>query len=204
MEVIPKKESNVFNKAVSLSAKIDKSSSSKAKGLCEKWKNYLFSSINKIFESNIPHLGHLTWEVNTGILFSKKDVNTKIFIYSIVGRCGSTVHSFIKNKFHRASFPGIFWITTQKQPFRGRKRCSENMQQIYRRTPIKKWDFNKVEKKKIKFYIKDFYSKSDQIRNFLWLRSHLLKKSYGKRHFLWNEKERESIWYPEGPSFPSW
>ena len=34
----------------------------------------------------------------------------------------------------------------QKQPFRGiiRKRCSENMQQIYRRTPVPKFDFNKV------------------------------------------------------------
>ena len=35
---------------------------------------------------------------------------------------------------------------SQKQPSRGvlRKRCSENMQQIYRRTPIPKCDFNKV------------------------------------------------------------
>ena len=34
----------------------------------------------------------------------------------------------------------------QKQPFRGvpLKRCSENMQPIYRRTPIPKCDFNKV------------------------------------------------------------
>ena len=34
----------------------------------------------------------------------------------------------------------------QKQPFRGvfRKRYSENMQQIYRRTPMPKSDFNKV------------------------------------------------------------
>ena len=36
--------------------------------------------------------------------------------------------------------------TQQKQPFRGVfiKRCSENMQQIYRRTPMLKCDFNKV------------------------------------------------------------
>ena len=35
-----------------------------------------------------------------------------------------------------------------KQTFRGvlRKRCSENMQQIYRRTPLPKCDFNKVTK----------------------------------------------------------
>ena len=34
----------------------------------------------------------------------------------------------------------------QKQPPRGviRKRCSENMQQIYRKTPMPKCDFNKV------------------------------------------------------------
>ena len=34
----------------------------------------------------------------------------------------------------------------QKQPCRGvlRKRCSEKMQQIYRRTPMPKYDFNKL------------------------------------------------------------
>ena len=34
----------------------------------------------------------------------------------------------------------------QKQPFRGvhKKRFSENIQQIYRRTPMPKCDFNKV------------------------------------------------------------
>ena len=36
--------------------------------------------------------------------------------------------------------------TIQKQPSRGilRKRCSENMQQIYRRIPVPKFDFNEV------------------------------------------------------------
>ena len=39
---------------------------------------------------------------------------------------------------------GIF----QKQPLRGvlKKKCSENMQQIYRRTSMPKCDFNKVPK----------------------------------------------------------
>ena len=34
---------------------------------------------------------------------------------------------------------------SQKQPSRGilKERCSENMQQIYRRTPMSKYDFNK-------------------------------------------------------------
>ena len=44
---------------------------------------------------------------------------------------------------------GMFeWVTRQKQPSRGvlRKRCSENMQQIYRRTSMPKCDFNKVAK----------------------------------------------------------
>ena len=37
-------------------------------------------------------------------------------------------------------------IEIQKQPYRGfpRKRCSENIQQIYRRTSMPKCDFNKV------------------------------------------------------------
>ena len=41
----------------------------------------------------------------------------------------------------------VKWLV-QKQPPRGvpRKRCSENMQQIYRRTPMPKCDFNKVAK----------------------------------------------------------
>ena len=43
----------------------------------------------------------------------------------------------------------IFFITTyilQKQSTRGVliKRCSENMQQSYRRTPMPMWDFNKI------------------------------------------------------------
>ena len=39
-------------------------------------------------------------------------------------------------------------LQKQKQPPRGvpRKSCSENMLQIYRRTPISKYDFNKVAK----------------------------------------------------------
>ena len=37
----------------------------------------------------------------------------------------------------------------------------------------------------MKFSIKDFYSKCDQIRSFLWIRSHLRKKILnGKLHFL--------------------
>ena len=37
-------------------------------------------------------------------------------------------------------------IHSEKQPPRGvlKKRCSENMQQTYRRTPMPKCDFNKV------------------------------------------------------------
>ena len=39
-------------------------------------------------------------------------------------------------------------LLLQKQPLKGvlEKRCSENMQQIYRRTPMPKCDFNKVAK----------------------------------------------------------
>ena len=49
-----------------------------------------------------------------------------------------TVNSFMQQ------FSQLYYV--QKQPPRGvpRKRCSENMQQIYRRTPMPKCDFNKV------------------------------------------------------------
>ena len=56
----------------------------------------------------------------------------------------------------------------KNKPFRGvlRKGCSENMQLIYRRNC-----------KKMKFPIKDFFSKYDQIRSTLRIWSHLQKKS---------------------------
>ena len=43
-------------------------------------------------------------------------------------------------------------MNMQKQPLRGvlRKRCSEDMQQIYGRTSMPKCDFNKVAKKSLK------------------------------------------------------
>ena len=46
------------------------------------------------------------------------------------------------------NFRTSFTKPTQKQPSRGflGKRCSENMQKIYRRTPMLKCDFNKVAK----------------------------------------------------------
>ena len=47
-------------------------------------------------------------------------------------------------------------IKLQKQPFRGvpRKGCSENMQQIYMRTPMPKCDFSKVAKKLIEIELR--------------------------------------------------
>ena len=44
----------------------------------------------------------------------------------------------------KARFDLLLWI--QKQPSRGvlRRKCSEDMQQNYRRTPMSKYDFNKV------------------------------------------------------------
>ena len=52
---------------------------------------------------------------------------------------------------HPLSYVSVYckecpFLLIQKQPPRGTtwKRCSENMQQIYRRTPMSKCDFNKV------------------------------------------------------------
>ena len=40
----------------------------------------------------------------------------------------------------------VDFAENKKHPFRGflRRRCSENMQQIYRKTPMSKCNFNKV------------------------------------------------------------
>ena len=54
---------------------------------------------------------------------------------------------FSENKLLESSFfEAMYLIKVQKQPPRGvpRKRYSENIQQIYRRTPMPKCDFNKV------------------------------------------------------------
>ena len=40
---------------------------------------------------------------------------------------------------------------------------------------------------KMTFSVKDFFSKCDQIRNFLWIWSNLLKKSFEKLNFLCSE-----------------
>ena len=40
---------------------------------------------------------------------------------------------------------------------------------------------------KMAFSVKDFFSKCDQIRNFLWIWSNLLKKSFEKLNFLCSE-----------------
>ena len=61
----------------------------------------------------------------------------------------------------------------QKQLFRGvlKKRCSENMQQIYRRTPMLKCDFNKVAKQ-LKMKKKKLVDKWRGFEGFLrWNRS---------------------------------
>ena len=53
-----------------------------------------------------------------------------------------------RSKQHKKQpFADVFKMR-QKQPLRGvlRKRCSENLQQICRRTPVSKCDFNKAAK----------------------------------------------------------
>ena len=52
---------------------------------------------------------------------------------------------FSCKRLHTCSKKSYYMLETQKQPSRGvlRKRCSENIQQIYKRTPMPKCDFNK-------------------------------------------------------------
>ena len=61
----------------------------------------------------------------------------RILIISVIN-CLTLVVSMLTERF----------FLLQKQPFIGVliKRCSENLQQIYRRTPMPKCDFNKVAK----------------------------------------------------------
>ena len=52
---------------------------------------------------------------------------------------------------------------------------------------IKVWQgpkYNCCITQKAKFSIKDFFSKCDQIRSFLWIWSHLLKKSLMEKTFV--------------------
>ena len=71
--------------------------------------------------------------------------------WSITIASRSNKPQFWKNKFSKILYLYVLPETLkntffQKQPSRGalKKRCSENMQQIYRRTPMPKCDFNKV------------------------------------------------------------
>ena len=95
-------------------------------------------------------------------VFSESSRNTKVFTgnYSVAVSLftGSEVTSFsilssydsklFSWSYNSEIFIIIFAWNIQKQPSRGvlRKSCSENMQQIYRRTPMSKCDFNKVAK----------------------------------------------------------
>ena len=79
--------------------------------------------------------------------------------------------------------------TSRKQPPRGvpRKRCSENMQQIYKRTPMPNCDFNKVAKQRCKgtplngcfWPLEDCFWADIKIKTFAW--SFVENKNY---HYL--------------------
>ena len=93
----------------------------------------------------------------------------------------------------------FFWFVldaslTQKQPSRGvlRKRCSENMQQIYRRKPMLKCDCNKVATKFIEITLRHGCSPVKLLHIFRTLFSKntsgrlllLKKKTKFKRHLF--------------------
>ena len=76
-------------------------------------------------------------------------INPLVFLFPRV-RSFSSLFSNTRHPCANSSSPIFAAIrkNRQKQSPRGvpRKRCSENMQQIYRRTPMSKYDFNKVAK----------------------------------------------------------
>ena len=59
-------------------------------------------------------------------------------------------------------YPYLYSFNNQKQPPRGvpRKRCSENMQQIYKRTPMPKCDFIKVARKRCSENMQQIYRRT--------------------------------------------
>ena len=57
---------------------------------------------------------------------------------------------------------------------------------ILRAITVKKKPLNKYTVQKMKFFIMDFFSKCDQIHTFLWIWSHLLKKSLMENFFFFS------------------
>ena len=82
------------------------------------------------------------------MFLGQENISWDVLYFLIVITCniGKTVSVTRKNICEKWSNDAA--KTFQRQPSRAvlRKRCCENMQQIYRRTHMPKYDFNKVEK----------------------------------------------------------
>ena len=81
--------------------------------------------------------------------FSLKLGFSKVLFLFVITYLHERLYAYnTKLTFYRRSAILMQYHFCQKQPFRGvlRKRCPENIQQIYRRTPMPKYDFNKVAK----------------------------------------------------------
>ena len=113
--------------------------------------NLFFSSINldDLFSETNRELN----EISLWLKANKLSLNLTKAKYSLF-------HAASKKIFLREPLPSWKWIILPlnlgillKQPPRGvlKKSCSENKQQIYRRTPMPKCDFNKVTKLKSHF-----------------------------------------------------
>ena len=81
-------------------------------------------------------------------------LNVKSFFITLISfllfQLRNTIERLIKARLHGPIEILYLFLAEdfklQKRPFRGvlEKKCSENMQQIYRRTPMPKCDFNKM------------------------------------------------------------
>ena len=82
----------------------------------------------------------------------------------------------------KAPISSNFWkCLSHKEPYRGvlRKMCSENMQQIYRRTPMPNCDFNKAIKAMQSSFIETSLRLTRTPENFL----HISRTSFPKKTF---------------------
>ena len=84
-----------------------------------------------------------------GKSFSIKLITSNVleaFLFRSNGLSGKENALIIKSAIEYIIIRESPYSSIQKQPSRGilKKRCCENMLQIYRRTPMSKWDFDKA------------------------------------------------------------
>ena len=108
---------------------------------------FVFSILNKFSSLLPPLLTSLLHLTTSKLAFKvyKKDIRERLAQRVFIIKLEQIVAFFVINVYNYAQ-PMKTYSNSQKEPSGGvlRKRCSENIQQIYRRIPMTKCDFKKV------------------------------------------------------------